>query len=70
MKIIIQTNKVKCDVGNCMNTAEFSLTPDGVSADRYINVCGSCMVELYGAMAPLVTKRRRQTKRRECNDKA
>ncbi len=53
-----------------MNTAAFSLTPDGVSADRYINVCDSCMVELYGAMAPLVAKCRRQTKRRESNDKA
>lgn len=69
MKIIIQKNKVKCDVGNCINQAEFSLTPDGVSPDRFINICSGCMTELYGVIGPIVAQKKRQEKRRKGNDK-
>ena len=29
MKIIIQTNKIKCDIGKCKNIAKYSVAPDG-----------------------------------------
>ena len=64
MKVIIQTNKIRCDVGNCRNLATFSVAPDGVGAGQYINLCEECMRQLYGqigtALAP--KKKVRKTK--------
>ena len=50
MKIIIQTNKIKCDVGKCKNQAKYSLAPDGVSPSQYINFCEDCARDIYSAL--------------------
>lgn len=50
MKITIQTNKVKCDAGNCRNPALYSLIPDGVNADGYIHLCKDCARKIYLAV--------------------
>lgn len=62
MKIIIQTNRIRCDVGNCRNIADYSLTPEGVPTWRYINICKDCMQQLYGAMGPIVASQKRKAK--------
>ncbi|MDE6614003.1 MAG: hypothetical protein K2K24_00685 [Clostridia bacterium] len=50
MKIIIQTNKVKCDAGKCKNGARFSIVPDGVAQSQYINLCEECARDIYSAL--------------------
>lgn len=63
MKVIIQTNKIRCDVGNCRNLASFSVAPDGVGAGQYINLCEECMRQLYGEIGLALTPRRNRTKK-------
>lgn len=63
MKVIIQTNKIKCDVGNCRNLAKFSVAPEGVGAGQYINLCEECMKQLYGAIGILLTPKRKSKKK-------
>ncbi|MCI8420880.1 MAG: hypothetical protein HFE34_01155 [Clostridia bacterium] len=63
MKVIIQTNKIRCDVGNCRNLASFSVAPDGVGAGQYINLCEECMRQLYGEIGLALTPRRKRTKK-------
>ncbi|MDE5616625.1 MAG: hypothetical protein K2I78_02425 [Clostridia bacterium] len=50
MKIIIQTNKIKCDIGKCKNLAKYSVAPDGVSASQYVNLCEDCAENIYSAL--------------------
>ncbi|MDE5990750.1 MAG: hypothetical protein K2O95_06020 [Clostridia bacterium] len=50
MKIIIQTNKIRCDVGKCKNQARYSVAPEGVSPSQYINICEDCATEVYSAL--------------------
>lgn len=47
MKIIIQTNKLKCDMGICKNSANYSVVPDGADQSQYVNLCKDCMKKLY-----------------------
>lgn len=47
MKIIIQTNKLKCDMGICKNPADYSVVPEGADQSQYINLCKDCMKKLY-----------------------
>ncbi|MDE7070828.1 MAG: hypothetical protein K2O86_02500 [Clostridia bacterium] len=63
MKVIIQTNKIRCDVGNCRNLASFSVAPDGGGAGQYINLCEECMRQLYGEIGLALTPRRKKTKK-------
>ncbi|MDE5756558.1 MAG: hypothetical protein K2I23_05650 [Clostridia bacterium] len=63
MKVIIQTNKIKCDVGNCRNLAGFSVAPEGVGAGQYINLCDECMRALYGEIGVLLAKKRKSKKK-------
>ncbi|MDE7190947.1 MAG: hypothetical protein K2O35_00510 [Clostridia bacterium] len=63
MKVIIQTNKIKCDVGNCRNLAKYSVAPEGVGAGQYINLCEECMRELYGEIGLLIAPKRRRSKK-------
>ena len=63
MKVIIQTNKIRCDVGNCRNLASFSVAPDGVGVGQYINLCEECMRQLYGEIGLALTPRRKRTKK-------
>lgn len=63
MKVIIQTNKIKCDVGNCRNLAGFSVAPEGVGAGQYINLCDECMKQLYGEIGLLITPKRKTAKK-------
>ena len=63
MKVIIQTNKIKCDVGKCRNLAKFSVAPEGVGAGQYINLCEECMRQLYGEMGILLTPTRKSKKK-------
>ena len=63
MKVIIQTNKIKCDVGNCRNLAKFSVAPEGVGAGQYINLCEECMKQLYGAIGILLAPKRKSRKK-------
>ncbi|MEG2413788.1 MAG: hypothetical protein RSB10_01315 [Clostridia bacterium] len=51
MELIRQNANVKCDVGNCVNKAEFSVVPENVSGRQYINVCEHCMREMYDEFA-------------------
>ena len=74
MKVIIQTNKIRCDVGNCRNLAKFSVAPDGVGAGQYINLCEDCMRQLYGEIAIALAPKRKKNKKTimgdvEANDK-
>ena len=50
MKIIIQTNKVKCDIGKCKNTARYSIAPKGVSPSQYVNLCEDCAEDIYNSI--------------------
>ena len=63
MKVIIQTNKIKCDVGNCRNLAKFSVAPEGVGAGQYINLCEECMKTLYGEIGLLISPKRKSRKK-------
>ena len=63
MKVIIQTNKIKCDVGNCRNLAKFSVAPEGVGAGQYINLCEECMKTLYGEIGVLLAPKRKSRKK-------
>ena len=63
MKVIIQTNKIRCDVGNCRNLARYSVAPDGVGAGQYINLCEDCMRQLYGEIALALAPKRKKTKK-------
>ncbi|MDE6869924.1 MAG: hypothetical protein K2O31_04485 [Clostridia bacterium] len=63
MKVIIQTNKIKCDVGNCRNLAKYSVAPEGVGAGQYINLCEECMRQLYGEIGLLITPKRKRNKK-------
>ncbi len=54
MKIVIQTNKLKCDMGVCTNMADYSVVPDGVDKSRYINLCKDCMQNLYDATSKIL----------------
>ena len=63
MKVIIQTNKIKCDVGNCRNLAKYSVAPEGVGAGQYINLCDACMKELYGEIGLLIAPKRKRSKK-------
>ena len=63
MKVIIQKNKIRCDVGNCRNLADFSVAPEGVGAGQYINLCDSCMRRLYGEMGLLLAPKRKKAKK-------
>ena len=63
MKVIIQTNKIKCDVGNCRNLAGFSVAPEGVGAGQYINLCDGCMRTLYGEIGVLLAPKRKSKKK-------
>ena len=73
MKVIIQTNKIKCDVGNCRNLATFSVAPEGVGAGQYINLCEECMKKLYGEIGLLIEPKakgkKKTTAKRGQNDK-
>ena len=70
MKVIIQKNKIRCDVGNCRNLARVSVTPDGVGAGQYINLCQECMRELYGEIGLLLAPKRKHTKKTTAGDKS
>lgn len=50
MKIIKQMAKVKCDLGNCKNNAEYSVVPDNVSAREYLNLCAECLEKMHKEM--------------------
>lgn len=50
MKVMIQTSKIKCDVGKCKNLAKFSIMPDGVSPSQYVNLCEECAEDIYSAL--------------------
>lgn len=50
MKIIIQTNKIRCDIGKCKNQAHFSIAPEGVSPSQYVNLCEDCASDIYSAL--------------------
>ncbi|MDE6210375.1 MAG: hypothetical protein K2K85_00195 [Clostridia bacterium] len=63
MKVIIQTNKIKCDVGNCRNLAKYSVAPEGVGAGQYINLCEECMRQLYGEIGLLIAPKRKRNKK-------
>ena len=63
MKVIIQTNKIRCDVGNCKNLARYSVAPDGVGAGQYINLCEDCMRQLYGEIGLALTPKRKKSKK-------
>lgn len=63
MKVIIQTNKIRCDVGNCRNLARFSVAPDGVGTGQYINLCEECMRQLYGEIALALAPKRKKIKK-------
>ena len=63
MKVIIQTTKIRCDVGNCKNLASFSVAPDGVGAGQYINLCEECMRQLYGEIALALAPKRKKAKK-------
>ncbi|MDE6275287.1 MAG: hypothetical protein K2M75_01975 [Clostridia bacterium] len=65
MKVIIQTNKIKCDVGNCRNLANYSVAPEGVGAGQYINLCDKCMRTLYGEIGLLLAPKRKSKKKTE-----
>ena len=54
MKIIIQSGKVRCDIGKCPNVARYSVMPEGVSPSGYVNLCESCAEELYSALGRLL----------------
>ena len=69
MKVIIQKNKIRCDVGNCRNLAKFSVTPDGVGAGQYINLCEDCMRQLYGEIGVLLAPRRKKSKKTSDGEK-
>ena len=62
MKVIIQTKKIRCDVGNCRNLAEYSVAPDGVGAGQYINLCKECTRQLYGEIGLLLAPKRKRSK--------
>lgn len=47
MKIIEQKKKVKCDMSGCKNTADYSVYRDGISPDRYLNLCKDCLQAIY-----------------------
>ncbi|MDE5655135.1 MAG: hypothetical protein K2I46_05950 [Clostridia bacterium] len=70
MKVIIQTNKIRCDVGNCRNLAGFSVAPDGVGAGQYINLCEKCMRQLYGEIALALTPKRKKAKKTTMGENA
>ena len=67
MKVIVQTNKIKCDVGNCRNLAKFSVAPEGVGAGQYINLCDECMRTLYGEIGLLLTPKSKSKKKTKEN---
>ena len=69
MKVIIQKNKIRCDVGNCRNLAKFSVTPDGVGAGQYINLCEECMRQLYGEIGTLLAPSRKKSKKTDLGEK-
>ena len=50
MKIIIQTNKIKCDIGKCKNSARYSIAPEGVSSSQYVNICEECAEDIYNSI--------------------
>lgn len=50
MKIIIQTNKIRCDIGKCKNQARYSIVPEGVSPSQYVNFCQDCAENIYSAL--------------------
>lgn len=54
MKIIVQTNKIKCDMGICKNKADYSVVPDGAEQNQYINICSDCMQKLHSACAKIL----------------
>ena len=68
MKVIIQTNKIRCDVGNCLNLARYSVAPDGVGAGQYINLCEECMRQLYGEIALALAPKLKKTKKKTTGD--
>ena len=70
MKVIIQKNKIRCDVGNCRNLADFSVTPDGVGAGQYINLCQDCMRQLYGEIGLLLAPKGKKTKKTATGEKS
>ena len=68
MKVIIQTNKIRCDVGNCRSLARYSVAPDGVGAGQYINLCEECMRQLYGEIALVLAPKRKKSKKTNTGD--
>ena len=63
MKIVIQTNKIKCDMGTCINHAKYSVVPDGADKSRYVNVCEDCMRKLYNAASAIYAPKNSGIKR-------
>ncbi len=47
MKIIVQTNNLKCDMGTCANRADYSVIPSDGDKRSYLNLCKDCMSAFY-----------------------
>lgn len=46
MEVNKQNYRCKCGINNCVNTAEYCITGEGVMPDRQINICKQCAKEL------------------------
>lgn len=56
MKIIKNEHAVRCDIGRCMNTANFSIVPNNVDKCSYLNVCDDCLKDLIKSIKELDKK--------------
>lgn len=46
MEVKKQNYRCKCGINNCVNTAEYCITGEGVMPNRQINICKQCAGEL------------------------
>lgn len=46
MEVKKQNYRCKCDINNCVNTADYYITGEGVMPERQINICTKCAADL------------------------
>ncbi|MBR2967474.1 MAG: hypothetical protein IKC35_01690 [Clostridia bacterium] len=65
MQLIKAKHKIKCEMGVCKNTAEYSIKMDRVGIRSQIHVCSDCLNELYKVIGESVIPKSVETAKKK-----